>query len=109
MTATVPSLASTWPAAPAVLQPFRDMHGFGGGMAGVLYWGSALLGVLFALALLFLIVAVAWRLLRRGDRDAGTSGRPTAESPVEILERRYARGELDREDFLQKRDDLRKS
>lgn len=96
-------------AAPWLLQPYHDFHGFGGGMGGVLYWGSAVLGVLFALALLLLIAAVVWRLFRTDDRASGSPGRHEPESPLEILERRYARGELDREDFLQKRDDLRQS
>lgn len=109
MTAAAASLASTWPTASALLQGYHDMHGFGGGMRGLLYWGSALLGVLFALALLLLIAAVAWRLFRGKGGGDGAPGPAEPESPLEVLERRYARGELEREDFLQKRDDLRKS
>ncbi len=100
----------------SLAQSYHDFHGFGGGMGGMglMSWVGALLGFLFALALLLLIAALVWRLVRSdrgagsgtGGGSAGVDSRSTSESPLEVLEQRYARGEVDREEFLQKRDDL---
>jgi putative membrane protein len=38
-------------------------------------------------------------------RQSGT-GRGSEESPLEILEKRYAKGEIDKEEFEQKKRDL---
>lgn len=89
-------------------QSYHDFHGYGGGMGGmgILSWVGALLGLLFALALLILIAAVIWRLVRREEDEGVAGAEAPGASPLEILERRYARGEIDREEFRQKRDDL---
>lgn len=98
-------------AGPSLVQSYHDFHGFGGGMGGMaLTWIGPLLAVLFVTALLVLIAALVWRLVR-GGRDTGTEAGAGAtgtsrESPLEVLEHRYARGEIDREEYLQKRDDL---
>lgn len=92
-------------------QSYHDFHGYGGmgggmGGMGILYWVGALLGLLFALALLILIAAVIWRLVRSEDGEGAARAEPPSASPMEVLEHRYARGEIDREEFRQKRDDL---
>lgn len=94
-------------ARPALAQSFHDFHGMGG--MGIAYWISAILGVLFIVGVVALMVAVAWRLFRGGrDGERGTSPGPSSvdAGPLDILGRRYARGEIDREEYLQKRDDL---
>ena len=65
-------------------------YGFGGGILMLLFWvviiaGAVLLGIGVS------------RLLRR-DRMMVGQAEPK-ESPIEILKRRYARGEIDREEF----------
>ena len=67
----------------------------GGMMAGMLIWG------LLGLALLVLaIVGSVWLLRRpRHQRDSKTA----AESPEEVLRRRYAAGEIDEDEYLQRR------
>lgn len=87
----------------ALAQSFHDFHGMGG--MGIAYWISAILGVLFIVGVVALIVAVAWRLFR-GGREDGRRPATADVGPLDILERRYARGEIDREEYLQKRDDL---
>jgi putative membrane protein len=65
-------------------------HGYGGGFMWI-FW-------------LFVIVAVAWFAVsvKRGRGDA-----PAREdSALDILQKRYARGEIDREEFEQKKRDL---
>lgn len=69
------------------------MHGWG--------WGFGILAALFWLAVLVLVCVLIWRLL--ADRRRDGTGR---ESPMEILERRYARGEIDRQEFEEKKRDL---
>ncbi|OGO06270.1 MAG: hypothetical protein A2Y73_02975 [Chloroflexi bacterium RBG_13_56_8] len=81
-------------------------HWFGG-MGG---WG--MLGGLVGLFFLFLVLAafvvlIVW-LWRRSE--AGVPRMRAGEgSALEILERRYARGELTREEFEQMREDLGRS
>ena len=70
--------------------------GFGHGLFGLLFW-------------LVVVVAVVWVL--RGTWR-GTSGKAhdtgDAKSPMEILEERYARGEIDQEEFERRRNDLQR-
>lgn len=57
--------------------------------------------VFMALALTALIAGVVWLV-----RTASDSRRPDTPSPLEALELRYARGEIDRDEYHQRRDDL---
>ena len=69
----------------------------GGMMSGAMGVG-ALLWALLLLSLIALSIAATLRLLRR-DNSSTTSARHE-------LDARYARGELEREDYLQRRADL---
>jgi putative membrane protein len=71
--------------------------GFGWGVGMVV---MAAFWVIVALAIVW-IVRTVWD--RPGPREA--SG-PRSETPLEILQRRYARGEIDRAEFEEKRRDL---
>ena len=73
------------------------MMGYGSGMyfGGGLMW---LLGIPVILALVWLGATVV----------RGSSGRKS-KSALEILDERYARGEIDREEFEKTRDALRRS
>lgn len=82
-------------AAPGQMMPGQGM---GGGMMGGWGW----LGLLFWLVLLVVVVAVVWRLLQGRGESRGAA----EESPLDILKRRYARGEIDREEFEAKKRDL---
>ena len=66
-----------------------EWHGFGGAM-----W---ILWILIVVAVVWLAAAAT-----RRDRDSGRREK----SALEILEERYARGEIERDEYLQKRDDL---
>ena len=68
-------------------------YGYAGG------WMMALNG-LFWLVLLALGVVFVWRLT---GRRSGTEARP---SGLDLLQERYARGEIQRDEYLQKRQDL---
>ena len=68
----------------------------GMGMMGMMGWG--LLSFLFGLIVLFLfIIAAAYGVKWVwGQRGSGIAGQ---ESALDILKKRYARGEISREDF----------
>lgn len=65
--------------------------GFGGGFFMLLFW-------------ILLIVLVIWgvKALVGGSKDSSTSGK----SAQDILDERYARGEINKEEFEEKRKDL---
>ena len=75
--------------------------GGGWGHMGSWAWGMALLGLLFTLLVVGLVV---WLVVYStgGRRDTAT----TTKGPLDVLEERYARGEIDREEYLEKRSDL---
>jgi len=83
------------------------MMDYGGGMG----WGGWFVMGLFWLLLLGVILFLVVRLLPRagqgGSRQSpsgqGVSGDPGAESPEEILDRRFARGEIDIETYQAQR------
>ena len=80
-----------------VLDSFYGMHTGWWWLIGmvvmVLFWGTVLWGV-FSLV----------RYLGGGGKTGAPSGRRDAE---EILRQRYARGEINREEFRERRDELR--
>ena len=69
-----------------------EWHGYGGGMMWV-FW------ILIILALLWFVALAT----RRGGTPPGNE-----KSALEILKERYAKGEIDREEFQQKQKDLSK-
>ena len=84
-----------WTAAPISAQPGR----WGDGMMGPGYhsfWGMGWLGLLFwGLVLVAVVLAVRWLWQAGGRKD--TAGRPNR--AMDILKERYARGEIDKEEF----------
>ncbi|MEY3379588.1 MAG: hypothetical protein RL468_186 [Pseudomonadota bacterium] len=77
-----------------------DGYGWGWGAMGfgflgmLLFWGLLLAGV----------VAVVRMAMGAGKQQRSVADHKTA---LEILNERYARGDIDREEFLRKRDDLK--
>lgn len=76
-----------------------DMQMGGAEMGGMMAW--MLIGGLLGLALLVLaIVGIVWLVRRpRNERDSSSA----VESPEEVLRRRYAAGEIDEAEYLQRR------
>lgn len=73
---------------------FHDMGDWGwgtgfGGFFMILFWALVILGIVKWLA-----------------GSSGMGGTPPSKSARQILEERYARGEIDREEFEQKKRDL---
>ena len=65
-------------------------------------WGSAI--ALWLLVLLAIVAGVVWLVRTLGD---GSSQNGRASSAMRILEERFARGEIDREEFEERRRVLR--
>ncbi len=63
-----------------------------GGIAMLAFWGALIVGIVL--------------VVRKVDGGATDSGGTTPESPVDILRRRYAAGELAREQYEHMRQDL---
>lgn len=81
--------------------PHWDMMGWGGGN-----WLGPF-GMFFWFLILALLIAAAVWFVRRSDRSVAElppSGRHS--SALDLLEERYARGEIDRDEYLQKKRDL---
>lgn len=68
-------------------------------------WFGTIVGVVFTLVLLVLLVlAVVWlyQQVRKGEPGDRAPGR----DPVEILQDRYARGEISQEEYRRMKDEL---
>ncbi|MCL5060506.1 MAG: SHOCT domain-containing protein [Candidatus Thermoplasmatota archaeon] len=65
------------------------------------------LGMAFFWLIPILLVLAAVKYLMAGRRSNSTDGERKHDA-LAVLEERYARGEIDREEFLQKRDDLKR-
>ena len=72
------------------------MHGFGGMEFGM-GWGW-IIG-------LFLLVAIIWFIVRTSSRNQA-SNQINNRSALEILKERYARGEIDKDEFEEKKRNL---
>ncbi len=75
------------------------MDGWGWG-----WWGMGIVHGLLWWAILILGIIVLVRLLGRDSRRG--PGAPAQETALDILKKRYARGEIGREEFEEKKRDL---
>lgn len=76
-----------------------------GSMGGFMWVGMLIWAVLGIALIILAVVGVVW-LVRRLGRDGRGRRRLPDRNPIEELELRYARGEVDRETFLAIRADL---
>lgn len=95
---------------------YRRGH-MGGGMMGYPFssWGRGGFGmmnygfggaILMWIILIALIVFIVWLVVRSQRLKENSGSGYRGEKPVEIIKRRYARGEISREEFEQLRKDL---
>jgi putative membrane protein len=73
-------------------------------------WATLVLVVIAAIAVIVAVVFLVRYLSRAGGTSSSAAVTPTppsgSESPKDILKRRYAAGEIDREEYLQRLGDL---
>jgi putative membrane protein len=87
---------------------FWGLRGGGFGMMGpgmMGGYGSMFLVPIFFIVLLGLIIWVVVAALQKTNSSTENSTR-VSDEPLEILKRRYAQGEIDREEYEMKRKDL---
>jgi putative membrane protein len=65
-------------------------------------WGGGLMMILW---LVFIAVIVYW-IIRAANRNANQPPSQQSESPMDILKKRYARGEISKEEFNERKRDL---
>ncbi len=73
------------------------MHG-DGWLVGLAFWIMIVLGVVLA--------ASIWGARRRPGEHGGGDDAGSSQTPLDILRRRYARGDISKEEFEQRRRDL---
>ncbi|MDT8384136.1 MAG: SHOCT domain-containing protein [Gammaproteobacteria bacterium] len=76
---------------------FHDMGNWGWGMG----FGWFFMILFWALVILGIVAIVKWLA-----GSSGAGGAPPSKTARQILEERYARGEIEREEFEQKKRDL---
>lgn len=83
------------------MAPMLEAGGVGWDHMGAWGWGMGIFGALFMILVVGLIV---WLIvyLARDSQGRGT----TAKGALDLLDERYARGEIDREEYLERRADL---
>lgn len=81
------------------------MNHEGYGMGG--YWLGWLGMAFFGLIMILLVWAVVKYL--KGDRRLNAPDGEKKPGALAVLEERYARGEINREEYMQKRDDLKRA
>ncbi len=73
------------------------MGGWGGGAFNMIIW---------PLVLIALVLGVIWFVRSPSYLGAGRLQVPRRSSGLDILEERYARGEINRDEFLQKKQEI---
>ena len=71
-------------------------------------WGIGWVWMLLFWLIPILLVLAAVKYLFSGKSQPGGESLGGKDKALDVLEERYARGEINREEFIQKRDDLRK-
>lgn len=94
LSAAVPALAQRYDDAPGFWHPAWGWgHMFFGGFMMIVFWG----------AIVVLVVLLVRWLAHTDASGSTTSRRPT---PLEILQERYARGEIEKQEFEERKRDL---
>lgn len=69
---------------------YGNMMGFGGGIMMLLFWAAV-------------IIFIVWAVKEIGGKN---NGKRDSNSALDILKERYAKGEINKEEFEQKKKDL---
>lgn len=70
-------------------------------------WGMMVFGPLMMIVFVAVVVVVAVLVIRwLGQGAGGPAPSPSGRRALDLLDERFARGEIDREEYLQKKQDL---
>ena len=83
-----------WPHGPGMMGDFGWGHMIFGGLMMILFWGGLITAI---------VLAVRYLGGSRHGSSGGTTQEPPGQTPLDILKERYARGEIDREEFEERR------
>lgn len=97
--ASLAILFSTLIAGPAAAQGYNDGGWYGMGMGHTLFGGAMM--IIFWVVLIFVVV-----YLVRGLGSHAPSQHPPRQTALEILEERFAKGEIDKEEFQERKKHL---
>ncbi|MCC5813005.1 MAG: SHOCT domain-containing protein [Ectothiorhodospiraceae bacterium] len=105
MIALIAFLATAPIASPALAQRYDDYHGFWHPASG---WGHMLFGGLMMIIFWGGVIALIVLLIRwlGGPGDSRSHKEEQAPDALDILKQRYARGEIDSDEYKQKKRDL---
>ncbi|NWG01286.1 MAG: SHOCT domain-containing protein [Syntrophaceae bacterium] len=70
---------------------------------GMGWFGLIMMGIFWVLIIVAIIFLVRWLVV---SSRSGSHGQETEETALEILKKRYARGEINKEEFEEKKKDL---
>jgi len=82
---------------PALAQDYGHPHAWGGGWGGM-FFGPLMMIVFLAAVVILVVVAIRWVA---GAGHAATH--PGRTSPLDLLKERYARGEIDKQEYEERR------
>ena len=82
-----------------MLGPYYGPHMWNGGWAGW-FFGPIMMIVFIAVAVVVVVLSVRWL---GGPGHAGTPLNPPGKTPIDILKEWFARGEIDKEEFEERR------
>jgi len=85
---------------------YGDRWGMMGGWGWGGHWGGAFGGILWMVLVVLLIVGVVRLIGGPRHRPDRLDDRPRRSAAIDALETRYARGEINRDEFLERRRDL---
>lgn len=69
-------------------------------------WGMGTGWIVMVVFWVLVVAALVWAVARLAPHPGGGAGRSTRETPVEVLQRRLANGEISSEEYLRIRDQL---
>ncbi|MFW6428575.1 MAG: SHOCT domain-containing protein [Desulfosalsimonas sp.] len=83
---------------------YGDWHMGPGMMGGMGWFGGIFMIAFWILVIIGLVLLIKWLLVQTRSGDSSGSNAPS--SALEILRERYARGEIDKKEFEEKKKDL---
>lgn len=88
-----------------MIPTYSELAGRAGGFdhMGGMGWSMVIFGWVFMVAIVGLVVWLIVSTTRGPDRPDRSA---RARSAIDVLDERYARGEIDREEYMQRRTDL---